>query len=77
MKAMILAAGIGSRLKPLTDNTPKALVKVGPYRMLDLTLSYLQKHGVNEFIINVHHLADQIMEYVADKKMARNKNSPI
>jgi MurNAc alpha-1-phosphate uridylyltransferase len=68
MKAMILAAGIGSRLKPLTDNTPKALVKVGPYRMLDLTLSYLQKHGVNEFIINVHHLADQIMEYVADKR---------
>lgn len=65
---MILTAGIGSRLKPLTDNTPKALVKVGDYRMLDLAIAYLQKHGVEEFVINVHHLADQMMEYAAEKR---------
>ena len=68
MKAMILTAGIGSRLKPLTDNTPKALVKVGEYRMLDLAIAYLQKHGINQFVINVHHLADQLMEYVSEKR---------
>lgn len=68
MKAMILTAGIGSRLKPLTDNTPKALVKVGEYPMLDLAIAYLQKHGITEFVINVHHLADQMMEYAAEKR---------
>jgi NDP-sugar pyrophosphorylase family protein len=68
MKAMILTAGVGSRLKQLTENTPKALVKIGEHRMLDLAIAYLQKHGVDEFIINVHHLADQLMEYVAAKR---------
>ena len=68
MKGMILAAGIGSRLKPLTDKTPKALVKVGEFTMLDLAIAYLSKHGVDEIILNVHHLADQLMEYVAQKR---------
>jgi N-acetyl-alpha-D-muramate 1-phosphate uridylyltransferase len=68
MKGMILTAGVGSRLKPLTDNTPKALVKVGEWTMLDLAIAYLKKNGVDEIIINVHHLADQLMEYVAEKK---------
>lgn len=65
---MILAAGIGSRLKPLTDKTPKALVKIGNHKMIDLAFAYLLKHGVDEIIINVHHLADQLMEWVAEKR---------
>ena len=68
MKGMILTAGIGSRLKPLTDKTPKALVKIGDYKMIELALAYLHKHGVNEIIINVHHLADQLMEWVSEKR---------
>ncbi len=65
---MVLTAGLGTRLKPLTENTPKALVPIGGYRMLDLSLSYLAKHGINEYVINVHHLADQLMEYVMQKR---------
>jgi MurNAc alpha-1-phosphate uridylyltransferase len=68
MRGMILAAGLGSRLKPLTDKTPKPLLQVGDFRMLDLILAFLHKHGVDELIINVHHLADQMMEYVIEKR---------
>lgn len=68
MKGMILTAGLGTRLKPLTDNTPKALVDIDGFAMLDLCIRYLHKHGVDEIIINVHHLADQLMEYVATKR---------
>lgn len=68
MKGMILTAGLGTRLKPLTDKTPKALVKVGEFSMLDMAIMYLKKHGVDELIINVHHYADQLMEYVAEKR---------
>jgi len=64
MKAMILAAGVGSRLKPLTNETPKALIEVGGYTMLELAISYLKKYGIQEIIINIHHFADQIIEYV-------------
>lgn len=65
---MILSAGMGSRLRPLTDKTPKPLLRVGNFRMLDLAIDYLVKHGVTDIIINVHHLADQLMEYVAEKR---------
>lgn len=65
MKAMILAAGVGSRLAPYTKCTPKALIRVGDYPMIDLTIGYLKKYGVSNFIINVHHFADQLMEYVS------------
>jgi NDP-sugar pyrophosphorylase family protein len=68
MKGMILTAGVGSRLKPLTDKTPKALVKVADFAMLDLALAYYKKHGVEDVIINVHHMADQLMEFVAQKR---------
>lgn len=68
MKGMILTAGLGTRLKPLTDKTPKPLLNVGAHNMLDLCVAFLLKHGVNELIINVHHLADQLMEYVAQKR---------
>jgi NDP-sugar pyrophosphorylase family protein len=64
MKAMIFAAGKGTRLKPLTDNTPKALVKVNGTPMLQIIINKLIKTGVTEIIINVHYLADQIIEFL-------------
>lgn len=64
MKAMILAAGLGTRLRPITDKVPKALVRIGNYSMLELTIIFLKKYGINEIIINVHHFADQIIDYV-------------
>src|SRR6202043_2058103 len=64
MKAMILAAGLGTRLRPLTDNRPKALVEIDGRTLLEITLSRLRKFGVSEVIINVHHFADMILEYL-------------
>ncbi|MGO8757988.1 MAG: NDP-sugar synthase [Terracidiphilus sp.] len=64
MKAMVLAAGLGTRLRPLTDDRPKALVTVGGRTLLDLTLSRLRTFGVREAIVNVHHFAEQIVEYL-------------
>ena len=64
MKAMILAAGLGTRLRPLTDHLPKALVEVAGRPMLEITLSRLRAFGIREVIINVHHFADRIVEYL-------------
>jgi len=64
MKAMILAAGLGTRLRPLTDDRPKALVEVGGRTLLEITLSRLRVCGVREVIINVHHFADMIVDYL-------------
>src|SRR5271166_1315381 len=64
MKAMILAAGLGTRLRPLTDERPKALVEVAGRTLLEITLTRLQSFGVREVIINVHHFADMILEYL-------------
>ncbi len=64
MKAMVLAAGLGTRLRPLTDDRPKALVEVAGRTMLDLTLSRLRTFGVNEVIVNVFHFADRIIDYL-------------
>jgi NDP-sugar pyrophosphorylase family protein len=64
MKAMILAAGLGTRLRPLTDDRPKALVEVGGRTMLEITLQYLWQFGIREVIVNVHHYADMIVEYL-------------
>ncbi len=62
MKAMILAAGLGSRLKPFTDNHPKALVEVNGKTLLQRNIEYLSRYGIDEIIINVHHFSDQIIE---------------
>ena len=67
MKAMILAAGLGTRLRPLTNDRPKALVEVGGHTLLEITLSRLRKFGVREVIINVHHFADMVVEYLRKK----------
>jgi NDP-sugar pyrophosphorylase family protein len=64
MKAMILAAGLGTRLRPLTDNRPKALVEVAGRTLLEMTLARLRAFGIGEVIINVHHFADMILEYL-------------
>jgi NDP-sugar pyrophosphorylase family protein len=64
VKAMILAAGLGTRLRPLTDDRPKALVEVGGRAMLEITLSRLRAFGIREVIINVHYFADMIVEYL-------------
>ena len=60
IKAMILAAGLGTRLKPWTDHHPKALVLVNGKSLLQRNIEYLQQFGIREVIINVHHFADQI-----------------
>src|SRR6516162_9567584 len=62
MKAMILAAGLGTRLRPLTDDRPKALVEVAGRTLLEMTLARLRSFGVREVIVNVHHFADMIVE---------------
>jgi NDP-sugar pyrophosphorylase family protein len=64
MKAMILAAGLGTRLRPLTDDRPKALVEVAGRTLLEITLSRLRSFGIREVIVNVHHFADLIVEYL-------------
>jgi NDP-sugar pyrophosphorylase family protein len=62
MKAMILAAGLGTRLRPLTDDRPKALVEVGGRTLLEITLSRLRAFGVSEVIVNVHHFAEMVVD---------------
>jgi NDP-sugar pyrophosphorylase family protein len=62
MKAMILAAGLGTRLRPLTDDRPKALVTVAGRTLLEITLSRLRSFGVNDVIVNAHHHAQMIVD---------------
>jgi len=64
MKAMILAAGLGTRLRPLTDDRPKALVEVAGRTMLEITLARLRSFGIREVIVNVHHFADMVLDYL-------------
>ena len=64
MKAMILAAGLGTRLRPLTNDRPKALVKVANRTLLEITLTRLKQFGISEVIVNVHHFADMIVDYL-------------
>jgi NDP-sugar pyrophosphorylase family protein len=64
MRAMILAAGLGTRLQPLTNDRPKALVEVAGHTLLEITLRRLASFGVREVIINVHHFAEMIVEYL-------------
>jgi len=67
VKAMILAAGLGTRLRPLTDDRPKALVEVGGRTLLEITLARLRAFGVGEVIVNVHHFADMVVDYLKAK----------
>jgi len=67
MKAMILAAGVGSRLRPLTDSTPKALLDVGGVPMVERVIRRLTVAGVTELVVNLFHLGDRIVEFLASK----------
>jgi len=64
MKAIILAAGLGSRLKKITNNKPKALVEVNGKTMLELTIQNLKQQGVTEFLINIHHFGESIIDFL-------------
>jgi NDP-sugar pyrophosphorylase family protein len=64
MKAMILAAGLGTRLRPLTDDRPKALVTVAGRTLLEIALERLRGFGVGEVIVNAHHYAEMIADYL-------------
>jgi mannose-1-phosphate guanylyltransferase len=64
MRAMVLAAGLGTRLRPLTNDRPKALVEIGGRTLLEITLTRLASFGVREVIVNVHHFADMLVEYL-------------
>lgn len=66
MKAMIFAAGLGTRLRPVTDTVPKALVKVAGVPMLERVIRRLQAAGFDEFVVNIHHFASQIEEFLSD-----------
>jgi len=67
-KAMILAAGFGKRLNPLTLSSPKPLLKIGEETLLSNTIKFLEEFQIKQAIINVHYLGDQIIEYIRKKK---------
>ena len=64
MKALIFAAGLGTRLKPFTDTMPKALLPLAGHTLLEYQIAKLKSAGITDIIINVHHFADKIMDYV-------------
>ncbi|HEX3320115.1 MAG TPA: nucleotidyltransferase family protein [Terriglobales bacterium] len=64
MRAMVLAAGLGTRLRPLTNDRPKALVEVAGRTLLEITFSRLRSFGVEDVIVNVHHFADMVVDYL-------------
>ena len=66
MKALIFAAGKGTRLKPFTDHHPKALAKVNSVPLLERNIKYLQSYGINDFVINVFHFGEQIVQFLKE-----------
>ena len=69
-QTMILAAGLGTRLKPLTDTMPKALVPVGGTPLLDINIRKLQSQGYDRFVVNIHHFSQQIVDHVSQQDYA-------
>lgn len=67
MKGFIFAAGLGTRLKPLTDTKPKALVEYQGRPMIDIVVDRLEQQGVNQFIVNIHHFGEQIIEHLNNR----------
>lgn len=67
MKAMILAAGLGTRLKPITNKIPKALVEINKKPMLQLLIERLISFGIEDMIINIHHFAEMILQFLKEK----------
>ena len=71
-KAMILAAGFGKRINPLTLKCPKPLLKIGEETLLSNTLKFIKAFGINEAVINTHYLSDQIVDYIKNNKFEIN-----
>lgn len=67
MRAMVLAAGVGSRLRPLTDRCPKALVEVGGLPLVEIVLRRLAAAGVRDIVVNAHHHADQLASFLRSR----------
>ncbi len=65
MKAFILAAGVGARLKPLTDTVPKALIRIGKYSLLEIVIRRIAGAGIKSLVINVHHFPEQIIDFLS------------
>ena len=70
---MILAAGLGKRMQPITLKTPKPLIKIGNKNLLERAIELLINHGIEEIAINVHYLPNQIKDYI-NKKKIQSKN---
>ena len=68
MEGFILAAGLGTRLRPLTADRPKALVEVEGVTLLELAIRKLERAGIGHIVINVHHFADKIIDFVGSRK---------
>ena len=73
-KAMILAAGFGKRINPLTLKNPKPLLKIGSKTLLSNTLNFLELSGFKDVVINVHYLGEQIINYIKNNKFNLNIN---
>ncbi len=67
IQAFIFAAGLGTRLRPITDTMPKALVPIAERPLIEHVIESLQSQGINDFIVNVHHLAEQVEDYLAER----------
>jgi mannose-1-phosphate guanylyltransferase len=74
MKAFLLAAGVGSRLRPITDTTPKCMLIIGGRPLLDIWLDAFDRAGVDEVLVNVHHLPDVVRNYLEGR--AGNRHPP-
>jgi mannose-1-phosphate guanylyltransferase len=70
MRAILLAAGLGTRLRPITDTTPKCLVPINGKPLIDYWLEQLTKAGIEKFLINTHYLHDQVEAYIKESKFA-------
>lgn len=75
-KAMVLAAGLGQRMRPLTDKMPKPLVQVQGEAMLDTILDRLQAHGIEEVVVNTHYLGEMIEAHLKDRARPKIMLSP-
>ena len=72
MKAMVFAAGLGTRLRPLTNDRPKALVEVGGKTMLERVITHLAYCGVTDITVNIHHFGEKIIEFLEEKTIQNN-----
>ena len=67
MEGFILAAGLGTRLRPLTDDRPKALVEVGGATLLEHTIHRLERAGIRHLVVNIHHFADKMVDFIGSR----------